>query len=142
MNMQIYQDLEALSSPEEATTSAEDVKLRSTNTTDSNKSNEMLDKEYSASYGSDDNLNNHANNINSNQVNHDKREKLLEAFQKNVTNNNQLELKDRYIYTGKERSMLKDYCFYFLQFFMLAIGFITMIFQFVNWNMFNVHLDA
>ncbi len=137
MNMKIFQDLEALSSKEDYNNSSDDVKLRSTNTTDMNKSNDLAEKEHSSNYAADDNL-----NINSNQVNTDKREKLIEDFQKNVTNNKELELKDRYIYTGKERSMLKDYCFYFLQFFMLAIGFITMLFQFVNWNMFNVHLDS
>ena len=133
--MKIYQDLEALSSKEDNNT-LQDVKLRSTNTTEHhNKSNETIEKEYSSNYTSDDNI----NNINSN-VSNVKREKLLEDFQKNVTDNNELELKDRYIYTGKERSMLKDYGFYFLQFFMLAIGFITMVFQFVDWNMFDVHL--
>lgn len=66
---------------------------------------------------------------------------LINEFQKQFTDNKDLELKDRYIYTGKKRSITKDYCFYFAQYLMLAVGLITVVFQFITINVFNVVIE-
>ena len=69
-----------------------------------------------------------------------KRERLISNFEKQYTNNEDLDLKDKFIYTGKDRNLTKDYLFYFGQALMLGIGLATLIFQFFTLNVFNVIL--
>lgn len=62
-------------------------------------------------------------------------------FEKQYTKNEDLDLKDQFILTGKVRNPYKDFCFYFLQFSMLLIGLGILILQFITVNLFNVHIN-
>ena len=53
-------------------------------------------------------------------------------------NDERVDIKDQYIITGKERNQFKDYFFYFTQWIMMGIGLITMIFQFITVNIFEI----
>jgi len=70
------------------------------------------------------------------------KEELIKNFENKYTYNEDLDLKDKYIYTGKERNLTKDYLFYTGQIVMFIIGFVTMIFQFVNVNVFNINFES
>lgn len=72
--------------------------------------------------------------------NKEKQEKLISNFEQRYTHNDDLDLKDKFIYTGKDRNIMKDYFFYFGQFVMLFIGLAIMIFQFYTWNIFKIEI--
>lgn len=86
----------------------------------------------------EDNLNEH---YEEKLIDNANKEEIFRYFQAHYTNNQDLDLKDQFIYTGKIRNNCKDYCFYFTQYLMLTIGLVTLIFQFIDVDIFNVGLD-
>lgn len=53
-----------------------------------------------------------------------------------------LDLKDQFIFTGKKRNYVKDCCFYITMYIIIALGLITLVFQFVYVNIFNIQIRS